>query len=93
MAKAKKGRAAVYHGLGHPMEIREYPVPEPEPGAIVVKMRRANICGSDLHMWRGDVDLAGLGQPMPVILGHEMVGAVAKLGEALPPTRQASPWQ
>jgi len=83
MAKAKKGRAAVYHGLGHPMEIREYPVPEPEPGAIVVKMRRANICGSDLHMWRGDVDLAGLGQPMPVILGHEMVGAVAKLGEGV----------
>jgi D-arabinose 1-dehydrogenase-like Zn-dependent alcohol dehydrogenase len=83
MAKAKKGRAAVYHGLGHPMEIMEFPVPEPEPGAIVVKMRRANICGSDLHMWRGDVDLAGLGQPMPVILGHEMVGAVAKLGEGV----------
>jgi len=83
MAKAKKGRAAVYHGLGHPMEIKEYPVPEPEPGAILVKMRRANICGSDLHMWRGDVDLAGLGQPMPVILGHEMVGAVAKLGEGV----------
>jgi len=83
MPKTQKGKAAVYHGLGHPMEIREYPVPEPEPGAIVVKMRRANICGSDLHMWRGDVDLAGLGQPMPVILGHEMVGEVAKLGEGV----------
>ncbi|MBM3155805.1 MAG: zinc-binding dehydrogenase [Chloroflexi bacterium] len=80
MARAKMGRAAIYHGLGHPMEIKKYPVPEPEPGAILVKTRRANICGSDLHMWRGDVDLAGLGQPMPVILGHEMVGAVEKLG-------------
>jgi D-arabinose 1-dehydrogenase-like Zn-dependent alcohol dehydrogenase len=65
------------------MEIVKYPVPEPGPGAILVKMRRANICGSDLHMWRGDVDLAALGQPMPVILGHEMVGAVAKLGEGV----------
>ena len=83
MPKAKKGRAAVYHGLGHPMEIREFPVPEPEPGAILVKTRRANICGSDLHMWRGDVDLATLGQPLPVILGHEMVGSVAKLGEGV----------
>ncbi len=83
MAKTKKGRAAVYHGLGHPMEIREYPVPEPEPGAILVKIRRADICGSDLHMWRGEVDLAGWGQPMPVILGHEMVGEVAKLGEGI----------
>ena len=83
MAKIKKGRAAIYHGLGHPMEIKEYPVPEPEPGAILVKTRRANICGSDLHMWRGDVDLAALGMPMPVILGHEMVGAVEKLGEGV----------
>jgi L-iditol 2-dehydrogenase len=83
MPKAKKGRAAVYHGLGHPMEIREFPVPEPEPGAILVKTRRANICGSDLHMWRGDVDLATLGQPLPVILGHEMVGSVAELGEGV----------
>jgi len=83
MAKTKKGRAAIYHGLGHPMKIVEYPVSDPEPGAILVKMRRANICGSDLHIWRGDVDLAGLGQPMPVILGHEMVGAVEKLGEGV----------
>jgi D-arabinose 1-dehydrogenase-like Zn-dependent alcohol dehydrogenase len=65
------------------MEIVEYPVPEPEPGAILVKIRRADICGSDLHIWRGDVDLAGWGQPMPVILGHEMVGAVDKLGEGV----------
>ncbi len=79
----EKGRAMIYRGLGHPMELKEYPVPEPEPGAILIKMRRANICGSDLHMWRGDVDLAGWGLPMPVILGHEMTGAIAKLGEGV----------
>ncbi|MEE8470461.1 MAG: alcohol dehydrogenase catalytic domain-containing protein, partial [Dehalococcoidia bacterium] len=77
------GRAAIYKGLGHPMEIKEYPVPEPEPGAILIKVRRANICGSDLHMWRGDVDLAALGAPLPAILGHEMTGSVAKLGEGV----------
>jgi len=80
---AETGRAMIYRGLGHPMELTEYPVPEPEPGAILVKMRRANICGSDLHMWRGDLDLAALGQPMPVILGHEMTGTVAKLGDGV----------
>ena len=79
----EKARAAVYYGLGKPMEIKEYPVPEPEPGAALVKVRRANICGSDLHMWRGDVDLATLGQPLPVILGHEMTGTIAKLGEGV----------
>ncbi|HUU63555.1 MAG TPA: zinc-binding dehydrogenase [Dehalococcoidia bacterium] len=79
----EKGRAAVYCGLGHPFEIKEYPVPEPEPGAILIKVSRANICGSDLHMWRGDIDLAALGAPLPAIIGHEMTGTVAKLGESV----------
>ncbi len=79
----EKGRAAVYEGLGKPMKIKEYPVPEPEPGAILIKVRRANICGSDLHIWRGDVDLANLGQPLPIVFGHEMIGTVAKLGEGI----------
>lgn len=76
-----KGRAAVYRGLGYPMEMREYPVPEPEPGAILIKVRRANICGSDIHIWRGDIDIAAMGAPLPIILGHEMTGTVAKVGE------------
>lgn len=78
-----KGRAAVYTGLGQPFEIREYLVPEPEPGAILVKVTMANICGSDLHMWRGDLDLGALGAPLPAIIGHEMTGRVAKLGEGV----------
>ena len=83
MKMAEKGKAAVYHGLGKPMEIQEFPVPDPEPGAIVIKLTRANLCGSDLHMWRGDLDLGALGAPLPVILGHEMTGRVARLGEGV----------
>jgi len=79
----EKGRAAVYKGLGYPFEIKEYPVPEPEPGAILIKVSRANICGSDLHIWRGDLDLLSLGAPLPSILGHEMTGKVVKLGEGV----------
>ena len=78
-----KGRAAIYNGLGKPFEIKEYPVPDPEPGAILIKVSVATICGSDLHMWRGDLDLAALGLPMPTILGHEMTGKVAKLGKGI----------
>jgi D-arabinose 1-dehydrogenase-like Zn-dependent alcohol dehydrogenase len=65
------------------MEIKEFPVPDPEPGAIVIKLTVANICGSDLHMWRGDMDLGAMGAPLPVILGHEMTGKVAKLGQGI----------
>jgi threonine dehydrogenase-like Zn-dependent dehydrogenase len=65
------------------MEIKEYPVPDPEPGAIVVKISMANICGSEMHMWRGDLNLELVGAVLPIILGHEAVGRVAKLGAGI----------
>jgi len=65
------------------MEIREYPVPEPGPGAILIRVSIANICGSDLHIWRGDMNLAQLGASLPTVLGHEMTGRVTKLGEGI----------
>ncbi|MFC2027257.1 zinc-binding dehydrogenase [Chloroflexota bacterium] len=77
------GKAAVYKGLGQPFEIQEFPVPDPEPGAILIKITMATICGSDLHMWRGDLDLGAMGSPLPTILGHEMTGTIAKLGEGI----------
>lgn len=79
----EKGKAAVYRGLGKPFEIREYAVPDPEPGAIVLRVTMATICGSDLHMWRGDIDLAAMGAPLPAIIGHEMTGRVFKLGQGV----------
>lgn len=80
---AEKGRAAIYKGFGIPMEVTEYPVPDPEPGAVLAKVSVANICGSDMHMWRGDLNLTMLGAPMPTILGHEATGRVAKLGAGI----------
>ena len=47
---------------------------------MVLKMRLANICGSDLHYWRGDADLVGRGFEMPYALGHEGVGEIFRLG-------------
>lgn len=77
------GRVAAFSGPGKPMELREYPVPEPEPGAIVVRTTLANICGSDLHQWRGEFDVAQFGRPYPQILGHEMTGRVHALGDGV----------
>jgi D-arabinose 1-dehydrogenase-like Zn-dependent alcohol dehydrogenase len=77
------GRVAAFYGTGKDMVIQEYPVPEPEPGAIVVKMALANVCGSDLHQWRGEFDVAKFGRPYPQILGHEMTGSVHQLGEGV----------
>jgi L-iditol 2-dehydrogenase len=72
------GRAAVFLGPGRPFEIRALPLPDPEPGAILVRVSLASVCGSDLHFWRGDAPVAL--PPDGWIFGHEMTGRVARLG-------------
>src|SRR2546425_3828201 len=72
------GKAAVFFGVGKPFEIRELTLPDVEPEAVLIKVSLANICGSDLHFWRGDAPLR-----IPEdgwIFGHEMMGRVEKLG-------------
>jgi threonine dehydrogenase-like Zn-dependent dehydrogenase len=73
-----KGKAAVFFGPGKPFQIRELTLPEVEPDAVVIRVTLANVCGSDLHFWRGDAPLR-----LPEdgwIFGHEMTGRVAQLG-------------
>ncbi|MBM4436868.1 MAG: zinc-binding dehydrogenase [Actinobacteria bacterium] len=77
---AATGLAAAFFGSRRPFEIREYPVPDPEPGAAVLKITLANVCGSDLHYWRGDLDIVKMGRPIPAALGHEGTGVVYRLG-------------
>jgi threonine dehydrogenase-like Zn-dependent dehydrogenase len=77
---SETGRAALFFAAGRPMELTEFPVPDPEPGGIVVRVSRANICGSDLHIWRGDGGLARMATEHGFIAGHEMIGRVHKLG-------------
>ena len=80
---AETARLAVFHGTGKPFEIREYPVPDPEPGAMLIKIALANVCGSDMHYWRGEQDYVKMGRPLPLNTGHEHVGTVAKLGQGV----------
>jgi threonine dehydrogenase-like Zn-dependent dehydrogenase len=65
---------------GQPLELREYEVAAPEPGAILVRIRMAGICGSDLHMWRGDTAGSRPVPPEGRAMGHEGTGVVAALG-------------
>ena len=73
------GTAAIFKGPGNPFELVTMPLPEVEPGGILIRNTAAVICGSDLHVWRGDS-----GRPWtrdPIILGHEFTGKVAALGK------------
>jgi L-iditol 2-dehydrogenase len=71
-----QGTISVLRQPRGPWEFLEFPLPDPEPGAILVKISYANVCGSDLHGWRGDWVLPEGGRAM----GHEMAGRVAALG-------------
>ena len=76
------GRLAVLKEYGKPLEIEEYPLPDPEPGAIVIRITQSSICGSDMHMWRQD----SVGNPLPPggrAMGHEGTGVIERIGKGV----------
>ncbi|MDU1668738.1 MAG: zinc-dependent alcohol dehydrogenase family protein [Bradyrhizobium sp.] len=72
-------KALVYHGPGQ-KSVDERPKPTIlEPGDAVVKILKTTICGTDLHILKGDVPTCTPGR----ILGHEGVGVVEAVGSAV----------
>jgi len=66
-------------------ELREYPLPDPAPGCVLVKMELSGICGTDKHTYQGfTTQYAGAGEGkqirFPIIQGHENVGTVSAIG-------------
>ncbi len=62
-------------GKGH-MEVVEVADPKAKKGEVVVQIRRAGVCGTDIHNYYG---LFPKVRP-PITLGHEFCGVVAELG-------------
>ncbi|MCP8615258.1 zinc-binding dehydrogenase [Salirhabdus salicampi] len=60
-------------------EVREYPIPKAEPGAVVLNMLRASVCGSDLTTWLGLHPRTSKDYP----IGHEGIGEIHELGEGV----------
>jgi threonine dehydrogenase-like Zn-dependent dehydrogenase len=62
-------------------ELREYPLPEPAPGCVLVKMVMSGICGTDKHTFQGYTTQYGERRlEFPIIQGHENVGIVEAIG-------------
>ncbi|MEX0761250.1 MAG: zinc-binding dehydrogenase [Dehalococcoidia bacterium] len=76
-----KGITSVFTAPGEPFELESLPVPEVEPGGILVRNTAAVICGSDLHVWRGDSDVKSPRKRRA--LGHEFTGVVHSLGQGI----------
>jgi len=75
---APKYKAVVWTGI-HKLEIVEKEIPLPGPGEILLKVRSAGICGTDLHVLAGKHPTA---KP-PRVLGHEFAGQVADVGKGV----------
>ena len=89
----KTSRAACVVTYKEPLEIRDVPIPDDiEPGAILVQTEVASICGSDVHLWQGELGIADR-IPLPIILGHEMMGRVVRLGPGVKNDTAGQPLQ
>ncbi|MEO5755245.1 MAG: alcohol dehydrogenase AdhP [Mesorhizobium sp.] len=74
---ASKMHAAVVTGFGKPLEFREWDIPTPGAGQILVKTEACGVCHTDLHAARGDWPLK---PTPPFIPGHEGIGRVTAVG-------------
>ena len=64
-----QAKAAIFTGAGQPMEIREFPVTATPAGYGRSDLIASGVCGTDLHFYRGTLDVG-----TPSIIGHEFVG-------------------
>ena len=71
----KTSRAAVVTSIRH-MEMREFPIPEIGDDDGLLKVEMVGVCGSDPGFYNGKTKV-----PYPLIMGHEIVGRIEKLGK------------
>ena len=60
--------------------MQDVPVPEIGPNDVLIKVRKASICGTDVHIWNWDA-WAQKTIKVPMVIGHEFMGEIAKLGD------------
>ncbi|NAS27375.1 zinc-binding dehydrogenase [Herbidospora sp. NEAU-GS84] len=71
--------------LGEPgqIRVRELPVPRPGPEDVLVRVRRASLCGTDVKIRSRDFFADGGPPPGGFVPGHEYAGVVAAVGETV----------
>lgn len=62
--------------IGKPLEVQDVPIPAVGEKGILVQVKAAGICHSDVHYWAGNSPVG----PLPQTLGHEVAGVVEEVG-------------
>jgi propanol-preferring alcohol dehydrogenase len=72
-------RAMLFTGVGTPLQEADLPSPRPAPGQVLLEVAACGVCRTDLHIVSGE-----LTEPkLPLVLGHQIVGRVAGIGEGV----------
>lgn len=79
-------RALVKPGAGPGLELRDVAEPQAGPGEVKIRVLRAGLCGTDLHLYDWDDWAASVVSP-PMTIGHEFYGEVAEVGEGVTTVR------
>lgn len=72
-------KAMVLEKPGKPLVIQERSIPEPADHEVLLKVLACGVCRTDLHIVDGELTDANL----PLILGHQIIGAIEKTGNAV----------
>ena len=72
-------RAMVLDRPGTPLTLREWPVPQPGEGEILIEVAACGVCRTDLHVVDGELP----DPKLPIVPGHEIVGRVAAIGSGV----------
>jgi alcohol dehydrogenase, propanol-preferring len=85
-------RAMILRQAGEPLQLEELPLPEPAAGQVRVRVEACGVCRTDLHVVDGELPRPKL----PLVLGHQVVGVVDAVGDAVdgarPGNRVGIPW-
>jgi len=84
--KPTEGLVSVYDKPNAPFELRMFPIREPRPGEVLVKVRMCTICRSDIHSYLGHRP-----NPAPGVLGHEIIGTIVSLGDGVTKDMRGDP--
>lgn len=76
-------RAVVKAAAAPGAELAQVPIPHPGPNDILVRVRAASMCGTDLHIYNWDPWAQSRFSPPPMIFGHECCGDVVEVGGAV----------
>ena len=75
----KTMRAMLLSEQRQPLRLADVSVPTPQSGQVLINVHTCGVCRTDLHVVDGD-----LNEPkLPLILGHQIVGTVVRLGEGV----------